>query len=131
VPWHAATSDEVLQRSDSAMYLAKRDKTGYIVYNPNRDDRLTSRASLASTMRLAIDARQFVLDYQPIVHLRTNTVIADRIAGALESSGLRPAAAGRVHPRRRTHRPGESADVVRARVGDAGMAALDCARTAA
>src|SRR6188474_922725 len=44
VPWHAATSDEVLQRSDSAMYLAKRDKTGYIVYSPNRDDRLTSRA---------------------------------------------------------------------------------------
>ena len=76
VPWHAATSDEVLQRSDSAMYLAKRDKTGYIVYNPNRDDRPTGRASLASTMRLAIDTRQFVLDYQPIVHLRTNTVIA-------------------------------------------------------
>ena len=76
VPWHAATSDEVLQRSDSAMYLAKRDKTGYIVYSPNRDDRLTSRASLASTMRLAIDARQFALDYQPIVHLRTNAVIA-------------------------------------------------------
>jgi len=76
VPWHAATSDEVLQRSDSAMYLAKRDKTGYFVYSPNRDDRLTSRASLASTMRQAIDARQFVLDYQPIVHLRTNAVIA-------------------------------------------------------
>jgi len=76
VPWHAATSDEVLQRSDSAMYLAKRDKTGYVVYNPHRDDRLTGRASLASTMRLAIDARQFVLDYQPIVHLRTNAVIA-------------------------------------------------------
>ena len=26
-------------------------------------------------MRQAIDARQFVLDYQPIVHLRTNTVV--------------------------------------------------------
>jgi diguanylate cyclase (GGDEF)-like protein len=76
VPWHAATSDEVLQRADSAMYRAKRDKTGYVVYNPNRNDRLTSRASLSSTMRLAIDARQFELDYQPIVHLRTNTVIA-------------------------------------------------------
>ncbi len=76
VPWHAATGDELLERSDAAMYLAKRDKTGYIVYNPNRDDRRSSRASLASTMRLAIDARQFVLDYQPIVHLRTNTVIA-------------------------------------------------------
>ncbi len=76
VPWHAATSDEALQRSDAAMYLAKRDRTGYVVYNPNRDDRLTGRASLASTMRAAIDSRQFVLDYQPIVHLRSNAVLA-------------------------------------------------------
>ena len=27
VPWHAATGDEVLRRADSAMYLAKKDKT--------------------------------------------------------------------------------------------------------
>jgi diguanylate cyclase (GGDEF)-like protein len=76
VPWHAVTSDEVLQKSDSAMYLAKNDKTGYVVYNAERDQRLNSGASLASMMRQAIDGRQFVLDYQPIVHLKTNTVVA-------------------------------------------------------
>jgi diguanylate cyclase (GGDEF)-like protein len=76
VPWHAATSDEVLQKADSAMYNAKNDKTGYVVYNPHRDQRVHGRISLASSMRQAIDARQFELDYQPIVHLHTNTVQA-------------------------------------------------------
>jgi diguanylate cyclase (GGDEF)-like protein len=76
VPWHAATSDEVLQKADSAMYLAKNDKTGYVVYSPDRDRLLNGRANLASTIRQAINGRQFVLDYQPIVHLRTDTVVA-------------------------------------------------------
>ncbi len=76
VPWHAATSDEVLQKADSAMYLAKSDRTGYVVYSVDRDRRLNSRTSLASSMRQAIDARQFELDYQPIVDLETNSVIA-------------------------------------------------------
>jgi diguanylate cyclase (GGDEF)-like protein len=76
VPWHAATSDEVLQKADSAMYLAKHDKTGYVVYNPRRDLRASSRVSLASSMRQAIDAKQFALDYQPIVHIPTSEVLA-------------------------------------------------------
>jgi diguanylate cyclase (GGDEF)-like protein len=76
VPWHAATSDEVLKNADSAMYLAKNDKTGYVVYHPDRDQRATPRASLASSMRQAIDGRQFVLEYQPIVHIQTNSVLA-------------------------------------------------------
>ena len=76
VPWHATTSDEVLQKADSAMYLAKNDRTGYVIYTAERDRRLNSRASLASSMRQAIDARQFELDYQPIVDLRTGEVQA-------------------------------------------------------
>ena len=76
VPWHAATRDEVLQKADAAMYGAKNDKSGYVVYNPSRDQRVSNRVSLASSMRQAIDGRQFVLDYQPIIHLPTNTVLA-------------------------------------------------------
>jgi diguanylate cyclase (GGDEF)-like protein len=76
VPWHAATSDEVLQRADSAMYVAKNDKVGYAIYNPSRDQRREDRTSLASSMRQAIDGHQFVLEYQPIVHLGTGTVQA-------------------------------------------------------
>ena len=76
VPWHASTSDEVLQKADSAMYLAKSDRTGYVVYTAERDRRLDNRTSLASSMRQAIDGRQFELDYQPIVDLKTGKVQA-------------------------------------------------------
>jgi len=76
VPWHAATSDDVLRMADSAMYLAKGDKTGYAVYHPDRDRRNTKGTSLASSMRQAIDSQQFVLEYQPIVHIKSDTVLA-------------------------------------------------------
>jgi diguanylate cyclase (GGDEF)-like protein len=76
VPWHAATGEELMQKADSAMYVAKNDKSGYTVYNPQRDQRIYQRLSLASSMRQAIDGRQFTVDYQPIVHISTGTVIA-------------------------------------------------------
>ena len=76
LPWHASTSDEVLQKADSAMYLAKNDRTGYVVYNPLRDQRVSGRISLASSMRQALDGRQFDLEYQPIIHIGTNAVLA-------------------------------------------------------
>ena len=76
VPWHAASGEELLQKADSAMYLAKHDKTGYTVYNPQRDQRIYQHVSLAASMRQAIDARQFIVEYQPIVHTRSGTVLA-------------------------------------------------------
>ena len=76
VPWHATSADEVLQRADSAMYIAKNDKCGYAVYKANRDRRIYERGSLASALRQAIDERQFLLEYQPIVHMRNGTVLA-------------------------------------------------------
>jgi diguanylate cyclase (GGDEF)-like protein len=76
VPWHATNGDEVLQRADSAMYLAKNDRSGYAVYAPNRDRRIYERVSLASALRQAIDERQFALEYQPIVHMRSGAVLA-------------------------------------------------------
>jgi diguanylate cyclase len=76
MPWHAATGEELLQKADSAMYVAKSDRTGYVAYDPKRDHRIYQRLSLASSMRQAIDGRQFGVDYQPIVHLRTGTVVA-------------------------------------------------------
>jgi diguanylate cyclase (GGDEF)-like protein len=75
VPWHASTSEELLQKADSAMYVAKNDRSGYTVYNPERDQRVYQRLSLASSMRQAIDGRQFGVEYQPIVHLSTGAVL--------------------------------------------------------
>ncbi len=76
VPWHAASGEELLRKADSAMYIAKNDRTGYAIYNNDRDQRAFQRVSLASSMRKALDLRQFAVDYQPIIHLRTGTVLA-------------------------------------------------------
>src|SRR5687767_126083 len=75
-PWHAATLDELMQKVDSAMYAAKTDKTGYSVYDAQRDHRVYQRLSLASSLREAIDGRQFVLDYQPVIHINTGAVVS-------------------------------------------------------
>jgi len=57
------------------MYLAKGDKCGYTVYDAARDQRVHQRVSMATALRQAIDERQFEVEYQPIVHLRTGAVI--------------------------------------------------------
>jgi diguanylate cyclase (GGDEF)-like protein len=75
-PIHASTGQELLQRADAAMYSAKTDRVGYAVYVPERDRRVYENAGLAIALRQAIDAQQFVLDYQPIVHLRAGTTVA-------------------------------------------------------
>ena len=74
VPWHAATREEVMRKADAAMYLAKNGNTRYVVYNASRDQRANSRVGLASSMRQAIDDRQFVLDYQPIIQIHTGSI---------------------------------------------------------
>ena len=122
---------ELLQKADSAMYLAKSDKTGYAVYNPERDQRIYQRVSLASSMRQAIDGTavraRLPADRAP-PHRHG---AGGRIAGALEPSRAGPAAAGRFHPRRRAHRPRQSADVVRARARAERLAACRRGRTRA
>lgn len=74
-PVHAATGEELLQKADSAMYLAKSDKCGYTVYDAARDQRIYQRVSMATALRQALDGRQFDVDYQPIVDVRTGLVI--------------------------------------------------------
>jgi diguanylate cyclase (GGDEF)-like protein len=74
-PMHASTGDELLQKADGAMYLAKSEKCGYLVYNPARDKRVDKGVSMATAMRQALDLQQFEVDYQPIVHVQTGVVI--------------------------------------------------------
>ncbi|MDP2320458.1 MAG: EAL domain-containing protein [Acidobacteriota bacterium] len=74
-PAHAATGDELLQKADAAMYLAKSAKCGYQIYNAARDPRVYQGMSMATALRQGLDRQQFEVDYQPIVHLPTGVVI--------------------------------------------------------
>jgi diguanylate cyclase (GGDEF)-like protein len=75
-PEHGSVEQELLQKSDIAMYVAKNDGCGFAVYSADRDGRAEQRIALVAAMWQGIEDNQFALDYQPIVNLRTGETIA-------------------------------------------------------
>jgi diguanylate cyclase (GGDEF)-like protein len=74
-PEHGSTADTLLQKADVAMYSAKSDGVGISVYAPKRDRNTHRRLTLIAELRKGLDENQFFLEYQPILHLRTNLII--------------------------------------------------------
>ena len=75
-PEHGMTSQILLQRADVAMYVAKRDKSDYAVYNPQHDEYSVGKLSLISDLRKAIDNNQLFMEYQPIIDIHSGNVIS-------------------------------------------------------
>ena len=75
-PAHATTSHELLQKADAAMYAAKANRSGFVVAAGGSDRRTAQRLAMSSAMRKGIMSRQFDVEYQPIVDLRTGAVTA-------------------------------------------------------
>ena len=73
-PVHATNGDDLLQAADAAMYFAKKDRCGFAVFNPTRDRRIFPGVSMTTALRQAIEGRQLIVDYQPIVHVPTGEV---------------------------------------------------------
>jgi len=74
-PAHGSGGQELLQKADVAMYLAKGDRSGFAVYVPERDKNTEQRLTLTSALRRALEQQQFILEYQPIIQLRTGVVV--------------------------------------------------------
>jgi diguanylate cyclase (GGDEF)-like protein len=74
LPDHGTSAETLLQRADVAMYVAKTDGVGVAVYSTDRDRHTHRRLALISELRQAVDERQFSLEYQPILQLRTGAV---------------------------------------------------------
>jgi diguanylate cyclase (GGDEF)-like protein len=74
-PQHGPDADTLLQRADVAMYMAKQQKSGYIIYDPNLDKHSPRRLTLMGELRHAIDADQLVLHYQPKVNVATGQIV--------------------------------------------------------
>jgi diguanylate cyclase (GGDEF)-like protein len=74
-PDHGTSADALLQKADVAMYLAKSDGHGIVVYAADRDRHTHRRLTLITELRHALDSQQFFLEYQPIVQLRTGAVV--------------------------------------------------------
>ncbi|MDH3670727.1 MAG: EAL domain-containing protein [Gammaproteobacteria bacterium] len=74
-PEHGSDADTLLQRADVAMYMAKQDKTGYIVYDPKHDKHSPHRLTLMGELRHAIESDELVLHYQPKATIKTGEII--------------------------------------------------------
>jgi diguanylate cyclase (GGDEF)-like protein len=74
-PTHGHDVKTLLQHADAAMFAAKENRNGYEVYNGDRDTQSTERVMLASDLRNAVESGEFLLEYQPLVDIRTQRVV--------------------------------------------------------
>ncbi len=70
-PEHGVTTAELFAAADAAMYEAKRDKRGVVLYEPGMRASSRSRLRLMRDVRAAIDEGTLDVSYQPIVHAET------------------------------------------------------------
>ena len=70
-PAHGRDADTLMQRAEVAMYWAKKDRSGYALYSPDQDKSSPHRLILLGELRQALQRKELVLQYQPIVDART------------------------------------------------------------
>jgi diguanylate cyclase (GGDEF)-like protein len=73
-PDHGPDAETLLRHADIALYVAKREHGGSILYSPEQDVHSATRLGLAGELRRAIETGELVLHYQPIVDCRTRRV---------------------------------------------------------
>jgi diguanylate cyclase (GGDEF)-like protein len=74
-PEHGSDPDELLQRADIAMYVAKDTHAGFVLFDPKQDQHSPRRLALLGELRRAIDHQQLVLHYQPKVDAHTGQML--------------------------------------------------------
>ncbi len=74
-PQHGEDPTSLVKFADIAMYAAKRDNSGYAIYDPAQDLHNANRLSLTADLRRAIDTDELVLHYQPKIDLRFGQVV--------------------------------------------------------
>lgn len=74
-PDHGTTVDELIQRADVAMYVAKANHEGYSTYSSDGDLHSPERLAILGDLRRAIESSELVLFYQPKVRLPDGLVI--------------------------------------------------------
>ncbi len=68
------TADELVRDADLAMYQAKRDRTGYAVFDTAQRSVLTDRLEIERELREGLDLNQLTVYYQPIVEADSGQV---------------------------------------------------------
>jgi diguanylate cyclase (GGDEF)-like protein len=75
-PEHGDDAPALIRNADIAMYVSKRDKSGYAIYDRHYDTTQQRHLSLLSELRQAVEGRQLRLYYQPKVSFTSGNVSA-------------------------------------------------------
>jgi len=75
-PEHGQDSETLLQRADVAMYVAKRNASGYAIYDSRQDQHSLSRLKLLNELQGAIEAGELAQYYQPYIGIDRDTPTA-------------------------------------------------------
>lgn len=67
-------ADELIRDADAAMYKAKRDRTGYCVFDDDQRSQLIDRLDIERDLNRALDEKQLQVYYQPIVFTETGAL---------------------------------------------------------
>jgi diguanylate cyclase (GGDEF)-like protein len=73
-PLHGRDAQTLVRNADIAMYVAKRNKAGFAVYDPNYDSSQQEHLSLLGELRRAVEQNELRLYYQPKVSLTSANV---------------------------------------------------------
>ncbi len=74
-PDHGDDPGVLLRRADVAMYAAKRDGLGHVVYHQALDFHTPERLTLLSDAHAAIQSNELLLHFQPKMHIATRRVV--------------------------------------------------------
>ncbi len=74
-PDHASDASTLVRCADVAMYAAKKERSGCVVYNPSIDHRTPRQLALLSQFRDALAKNQLVLHYQPKLNIYDGSVV--------------------------------------------------------
>jgi diguanylate cyclase (GGDEF)-like protein len=73
-PEHGTEAELLVQRADVAMYVAKEDRSGWVVYAPQLDRHSPERLALMGDFRHAIARDELRVVYQPKINLQTREI---------------------------------------------------------
>jgi EAL domain-containing protein (putative c-di-GMP-specific phosphodiesterase class I) len=69
-------ADEIIRDADLAMYEAKsKGKACYVLFQPHLRLVAINRLTLDSDLRHALEQKEFIMHYQPVVSLETNHIV--------------------------------------------------------
>lgn len=75
-PRHGITYQSLFQRADVAMYVAKKNRYGYAIYDSSLDPHSVGKLSLASELKTALENNLFEIYYQPVINIKNKKIVS-------------------------------------------------------